>query len=436
MRKKKFRKESVCDERGNILIGKFSDYLIQEYNIVTINNQINMYKDGTYVPGEKVIEKSMLDYFPNMKQSQRKEVLSQILLKTEECDDMNKNLNLIAFRNGVYNLATRELQPFSKEYIIPNKINWDYNPSAKSKDVDSLLDKISCHDPEIRSLMEEMIGYSMYRSLEKQVAFILVGSEGSNGKSTYTKILNHLLGVDNISSRDLSDFSNDKFASADLFGKLANVGDDISGEYISDPSMFKSLSAGERIAAQRKFGQPFNFAPYATHIYSANRIPKVKDADGGVKRRMKIIPFNALFKPTDPDFDPTISQRIMFGGKEVSADESMSYIINLAIAGLHRVLENNFTVSQKCLELIEEYDKDCNPTLEWCEEYLGEQISFDMEKRDSVYNNYKLWAENSGQKPLSKIALVRFINERYHTKVEPKYHYDIGKTVRTFVIKE
>lgn len=431
---KKFNKSSMTDERGQILIGKFSDYLIQEYNIVSINNQINMYKDGVYVSGEREIEKAMLKYFPNIRQSHRREVIAQILLKAQECNDINKHTHLIAFKNGIYNLATRELEPFNKNYIITNKINWNYEPFSYSKDVDTWLDKTSNGDKEIRSLMEEMIGYSMYRSLEKQVAFILVGAEGSNGKSTYTQILTHLLGAENCSSRDLSDFSTDKFASADLFGKIANIGDDISGEYISDPSLFKSLTTGERVSAQRKFGQPFSFNPYATHIYSANRIPRVKDADGGVKRRMKIIPFDAHFDPTAPDFDGGIAMRIMYGGKECTADESMSYLIDLAIQGLHRVLDSNFTVSQKCADLVEEYDKECNPTLEWCEEYLDIHVSFDMMRRDDVYDAYRVWADRSGQKALSKNAMVRFINERYKMKVEPKYHTGVG-TVRTFVEK-
>lgn len=428
---KNFDKSEMVNDKGQILIGKFSDFLIDEYNIITINEQINTYRDGVYVPGEKVIEQSMLKYFPNIRQSQRKEVLSQIVLKAEECNNMNKYLNLIAFKNGVYNIATGELLPFSKKHIVPNKIDWNYNPDAYSKDVDTLLDKISCHDSEIRAIMEEMIGYTLYRSLEKQVAFILVG-EGSNGKSTYTKLIRHLIGDRNYSSVELPEFSSDRFAAAELFGKIANIGDDISGEYISDPSMFKSLASGETIRAQRKFGQPFDFDPYATHIYSANRIPRVKDADGGVRRRMKIIPFDAYFNPAAPDFDPGIATRIIFGSKECSADDSMSYLINLSLAGLQRVLSTNFTVSEKCLKAIEEYDKECNPTLEWCEEYLERFNSFDMKVRDDVYADYTKWAFESGQKSLSKNKLVQFVNERYKTKVEPKYHQGVG-TVRTFV---
>lgn len=74
--------------------------------------------------------------------------------------------NLIAFRNGVYDLSTDQLMTFSPEYIITNMIPWDYNPSAYSELCDKTLNKIACHDPEIRSLLEEAIGYCFFRQNE------------------------------------------------------------------------------------------------------------------------------------------------------------------------------------------------------------------------------------------------------------------------------
>lgn len=428
---KKFNRVEMLDERGQLLIGKFSDFLIEEHNIVTINNTINTYKEGVYVPGEKVIEQSMLNYFPNIRQSQRKEVLSQIVLKAKECNNTNTNRHLIAFKNGVYNIATQKMQPFSKEYIIPNKIEWNYNPDAYCKDIDVLFDNIADNDPEIRARLEELIGYSMYRSLEKQVAAILVGG-GSNGKSTYTKIIRHLLGEGNCAAVELAALSNDRYAPADLYGKLVCMGDDISGEYISDPSTFKSITSGETIRAQQKYQQAFNFSSYATPIFSTNNVPRIKNCDGGVKRRMMIIPFLHRFDPTAPDFDGGIAFRIMFGCDEYTADEAMSYLINLAIKGLHRILVTTFTASKKCDNCVEEYEKECNPTIEWAEEYEERFDTFDGQKRDLVYEDYKAWALSSGQKPLSKNGLVRFVNERYHMEVVPKYYPGVG-AVRTFV---
>ena len=171
-------------------------------------------------------------------------------------------------------------------------------------------------------------------------------------------------------------------------------------------------------------------------IFSANNIPKVKDADNGVYRRLKIIPFDYQFDPKAPDFDRNFESKIIEGADDCSADDSMSYLINLGLAGLERLFVNgDFTVSRKCEEAVNKYNKECNPILEWIEEYLEEMTTFCGLRRDVVYDSYKMWAERTGQKAMSQTSFVRFINDKYDLKVAPKHHAGIG-TVRTFVDKD
>lgn len=73
-------------------------------------------------------------------------------------------MNLIAFRNGIYNIDTNSLEPFNPEIVITNKIPWNYNPDAKSDLVDSMLDRLSCNDKDIRYSLEEVAGACLYRS--------------------------------------------------------------------------------------------------------------------------------------------------------------------------------------------------------------------------------------------------------------------------------
>lgn len=104
--------------------------------------------------------------------------------------------NLIAFRNGLYDLATDELLPFSPDHVITNMIPWDYNPEAYSELCDKTLNKISCQDDEIRALLEECIGYCFFRQNELSKSFFLTGS-GSNGKSTFLDMVKNVLGRPN-----------------------------------------------------------------------------------------------------------------------------------------------------------------------------------------------------------------------------------------------
>ena len=254
--------------------------------------------------------------------------------------------NLIAFKNGIYNIMTDEFLPFSPEIIITNKINWDYNPAAYSELVDNTLNKIACHDKQIRMLLEEVIGYCLYRRNELGKAFILIGDR-ANGKSTFLDMVKTMLGDENIASLDLGELG-DRFKTAELFGKLANIGDDIGDEFIANASVFKKLVTGDRINVERKGQDPFEFNNYAKLLFSANNIPRIKDKTGAVQRRLAIIPFDAKFSVDDPDYRPYIKY-------ELREQECIEYMILLGIEGLKRVLLNQkFTDSTRVERELEE----------------------------------------------------------------------------------
>ena len=70
----------------------------------------------------------------------------------------------------------------------------------------------------------------------------------------------------NISSLDLKKLG-DRFSTVMMFGKLANIGDDISNEFVTDTAVFKKIVTGETIDAEQK-GQPkFDFKPFCKLLF-------------------------------------------------------------------------------------------------------------------------------------------------------------------------
>ena len=191
---------------STFLFDKFATYMKNTAHIVKINNQLHIYKDGVYENGYKEIETEMIHYIPNLKKTQRREVLDYMELITEE--RQMSEANLIAFENGVYDMVTGELKPFSSDMVITNKIPWNYNPDAYSELADKTLDKLACNDRNIRLLLEECIGYCFYRRNELGKAFILTGDK-SNGKSTFLDCMKAMLGEQNISALDLKELGTD-----------------------------------------------------------------------------------------------------------------------------------------------------------------------------------------------------------------------------------
>lgn len=395
---------------STFLFDKFANYMKNTAHVVKINNQLHIYKDGIYENGYKEIETEMIQHIPNLKKAQRREVIDYMELITES--KQMSEANLIAFENGVYDIATDELKPFSSDIVITNKIPWNYNPEAYSELADVTLNKLSCGDAAIRALLEECIGYCFYRRNELGKAFILTGDK-SNGKSTFLDCIKTILGEQNISALDLKELG-DRFSTSMMFGKLANIGDDIGDDFLqgSQVSIFKKIVTGNRIKAERKGQDPFEFNPFIKLLFSANDIPRMKDKTGAVLRRLVIIPFNATFSKNDPDFDPFIKYKLI-------QQDSIEYLIRLGVEGLKRIIINDeFTKSEKVQGQLDEYEEENNPIIAFIADTGVEMI--ENEPTADVYKRYQVFCADNSMQPMSNIVFSKQINKRLGFKVIQK----------------
>lgn len=408
LRDEAFLKESFYI-KSKFLHDRFAKFLVSEEHIIKINSQLHIYRDGIYKSDPLEIEGAMIKHLPELTKSKRNETMHYLELIAKEIRPSYGDYNLIAFRNGIYNIKDDSFIDHSPEYIITNKIPWDYNPSAYWDLTDKTLDKISCSDGEIRAVLEELIGYTFYRRNEIGKAFILTG-EKLNGKSTFLDMVTTLIGIDNMAALDLKELG-ERFKTAELFGKLANIGDDIGDEFIPDPSIFKKLVTGDRVNVEKKGKDPFDFNNHSKLLFSANNIPRVKDKTGAVQRRLLIIPFNAKFSPDDPDFKPHIKY-------DLRLKESMEYLILLGLEGLKRVLKNrSFTKSSKVEKELKEYEKTNNPIIGFYEDY---ETEIENEPTAEVYKKYLEYCLNNSLQPLSHIEFSRQINKRFDYKIIDK----------------
>lgn len=417
-REESFKKPSFY--KGNtFLLDKFANYMRNQYHIKRINGRLHIYKDGIYVANDDEIRAEMITVIPGLNKTKRNEVYDYINLLIRD-DIRLLNANLIAFKNGVYNIENGEFLDFSPDYIITNKINWNYNPSAKSELAENTLRKLACNDEKIKTLLEEVIGYCFYRYNELGKAFILTGDK-SNGKSTFLDMISYLLGAENISSLDLAELG-ERFKTAELFGKLANIGDDIKGDFIPDLAIFKKLVTGDRVNVERKGLNPFEFNNYSKMLFSANKIPRVKDETGAVLRRLIIVPFNAKFEKGSSDYDPYIKYKLR-------TSEVMEYLILVGLKGLKNVLENKgFTMSEKVEAELQEFDEMNNPILMYVQDYGDEILNHTT---NEVYLSYVSYCKESGLNPLGKIQFCRTICKLLNCNT-PARRID-GKLMKVFI---
>lgn len=393
---------------STFLFDRFANYLKNNAYVVKINGQLHIYQDGIYINGYKPIETAMIQQIPNLRKTQRREVLDYMELIVEE--KAPADARYIGFNNGVLDVVTMDLQPFAPEMIITNRIPWNYIPDAYNELADKTLNKLACNDDVIRALLEECIGYCFYRRNELGKAFILTGDK-SNGKSTFLDCVKTILGEQNISALDLKELG-DRFSTSMMFGKLANIGDDIGDDFLqgSQVATFKKVVTGNRIKAERKGQDPFEFNPYIKLLFSANDIPRMKDKTGAVLRRLVIIPFNARFSKylSSGDLDPEYNPYIKY---ELIEQSSIEYLIRLGVEGLKRIIENNeFTKSEKVQQQLEEYENENNPIKAFIDDCGIEMI--ENEPTADVYKRYQVFCAENSMQPMSNIVFSKQINKR------------------------
>ena len=373
----------------------FADYMIKHAHVCKINGRLHVYENGIYVYGKEKLYHKMLQYDRRLKRNNKADVYEFLWSEAPEISGEIAP-QYVAFENGIYDVENDCLMPFSPDLVITNKIPWNYNPTAYSKVADRALDNMACHDKDTRYLLEQFMGYCMYRSCKFQKAVILIGA-GANGKSVFLKTLTHMLGKENTSSLDINAIG-DRFSTSMLYGKLANIGDDIADDFLygNQVATFKKVVTGDRIKAEDKGMEPYEFNPYAKLIFSCNDAPRIRDRSGAVKRRLLMIPFNAKFNTSNKDYDPNILDKLF-------ERESIEYLIRMSLQAFREVIETNkFHESDAANEALENYDIENNPVIGFVTE-LDEGVHTDEPWKTLigqpvrvVYDKYIHYCDSSG----------------------------------------
>jgi len=399
-------------EGTTLLPQKFAEYLIKEDYVCKINDQLHIYKDGVYVSGADYIENAMLRHIPDIKSSNRTEVLKMLKILNLE-NQPQADPQYIAFNNGIYHLGANQLLGYDPSIIITNKIPHNYNENATSEFLDNILndwatDTNGNYSKDIRLLIEEMIGLTFYRSNDISTAFMLTGGK-DNGKSKFYYLLQEVLGDHNYSSVKLQDL-NTRFKNFDVYGKLANIGDDINNDTVKATDVFKNLVTGEKIQLEKKGQDPITYTSTCKLYFSANDRPRIIDDTGAViDKRFLFVPFRNYFDKANKKTDPHLKSKLKNA-------EVLEYAIKVGVDGIKRVLKNRAFTTCDIIEKEKElYKYETNPILQFVDEYGIENIENQLV--DVVYQAFEEFLKGSGEyfKP-DKRRLGMSLNKEFGIK--------------------
>ncbi|KXB01878.1 hypothetical protein AKJ43_02955 [candidate division MSBL1 archaeon SCGC-AAA261D19] len=172
-----------------------------------------------------------------------------------------------------------------------------------------------------------------------------------------------LLGKENVSSPSLHDLLKNRFAKAELYGKLANIHADIPNKALGTTTgPFKMLTGQDQIYAEKKHKDGFHFVNYAKLLFSANEIPERGDELRAFFRRWIIVdfPFKFVDNP-DPnnEFEKEKNPNLL---EELTTKEELSGFLNWALKGLQRLLDRGeFALDKSVEERSEIWEEMSNP---------------------------------------------------------------------------
>ncbi len=387
-------------EGKTFIPSRLANGLRRNYPTATGGRQLYIFKDGIYRPSEDFLRREITTRLGSKWRNSRADETIAHLLQGSDALWETPPLDRIAVRNGILHLADRSLTEPTAKHLSPVQIGAAYSPKARCPKIDEFLRQALPNEDDV-ALLLELFGYLMIPDNTQQKAVMLVGP-GGNGKSTALNLLIAFLGgLTNVSSVPLQKLDDNRFASADLYGVLANVCADLDASVMQSTSEFKKIVGGDPIHAERKNRDPFTFIPYARLLFSTNEPPPTHDVSQAFFDRWIILPFMQRFRDTASEDRHLIDK--------LSTPRELSGLLNRALDGLERLRrKGSFTSSETTRRAAVEF----RISVDSAAGYLAQCAEFDPKGRTrlaDLFSGYRDWCAENNRRPLGA--------QRFHSRV-------------------
>jgi putative DNA primase/helicase len=252
-----------------------ADYCAKNEHVFFCGESYYFYVDGVYVQRDELMAQQRIRSHMAIDKYKTSSQISvaEHQWRMEICKtvrEINVNAYLMNFKNGVYNIHSDSFSEHNPKVLSTIQLNANYGTNAECPVFMQYLDGVLPKSE--HPLVKEMLGYILIAVTKAQKAFLLVGNKDS-GKSTMLYLINTLLGEDNYSTLTWQNLD-ERFATFQLFGKLANVFADLPSQSLKDTGNFKAITGEDCIMIESKHKNGFSYKPFCTLVFSCNKIPK------------------------------------------------------------------------------------------------------------------------------------------------------------------
>lgn len=332
----------------------------------------------------------------------------RILVPVETWDSSE---HLLGVRNGVVDLRTGELLKGRPDLHITRRAPVSYNQGLTNVRWQQFLDFATGGDKEYQEWLQKAAGYTITGMRKYDVMFLVYGPGGS-GKNTMIEAIVKCLGTQEyawpmdssiLASGDGNAHGSDLYHWAEIRGRRMVWVDELPDSERLKENSVKKLTGSSEISARSPGEKPFTFASQAKLWITTNHRPII--TDDAMWRRIRAIPLTRVPEKPDPDlkeylFDPE-------GG--------LPAVLSWAVEGAVKI-----------------YGSSERDALGWCtavaeasqiyrrnEDRIGIFLSEETQQSEGatvlvkhLFNQYRFWSEDRGEKPMTMTAFQKKLAER------------------------
>ncbi len=332
---------------------------------------------------------------------------SRTLSPDEAADFFGRSIDgLVNCRNGVLDVRSGQLLPSSPQFGFRYTLPYDYVEGEVSEFFLDWLATVMQNRTELMDSLLDFMAYCLWPAYDDHVFTYLIG-DGSNGKSTFLRVLQTLVGKENYSAVSIFQLGGHRFAPANLEGKLVNISGESSGSELTSQELnvIKELSAGGELDVERKGQQGFTFRNRAKLVFSANKPPRFHEQGNAIRRRLLSIPFDFTIERGDANVEDRLCAEV-------------PKIMSMLIPRIQANLKENggkFRVSRGGMAAALSQEKVLtagNSAVEWGKEKIESGLTVPEEQYIScqeAYTQYKIWCEENGYKVQNSNVFAQYL---------------------------
>ena len=385
-------------------------HIMRDLNVVFFGTKLFFRHGDKYISNENVLYRLIWRRCKGMNNNYVNEIMNQ--LETRSPIIPNDTIFPIKFKNGI--LKNGEFIRMNYTDFTPYTIDIDYDPDTEPvKEVDDYINHLTNGDEKYKLFLGEVFGHILIKDPHMKAIvphiFFFVGT-GGNGKGTFLKVVQEIIGKENCSSSSIQELTDEKYLN-NLNNKLVNLGDDIKDKAIDNDEIkiLKNLSSCDTIAMREMYKNAEPVTPTLTMIFTTNHVVKSWEKGESVYRRFMWCPMYTKVKKRDPKFVPSITTH-----------EAIKYWVKLAVEGYLRIYQNG-----KMTENDPVNNENINYKIENnLSQMFIEGLTFDQDvnevKPKDLYDRYTNWCEVEGIEPTSQKIFKQNIMDTFNVVYKQK----------------